>query len=138
RSRVRRRRSCTSLFPSTIPPNASPTSLWPVRCWGGSPACRSRRDCATRQRGSGVPERPRVSAVVVNYNAREHLLECVRSLRADGVDEVIVVDNASEDGSLAAVAVLDPDVVCIPTGGNLGFGSAANRGLAVSRGEYAA
>ena len=85
-----------------------------------------------------MPERPRVSAVVVNYNARDHLLECVRSLRADGVEEIIVVDNASYDGSLAAVTALDPDVVCVPTGGNLGFGSAANRGLAVASGEYAA
>ena len=84
--------------------------------------------------GDGV----RLSAVVVNYNARRHLLECVRSLRAEGVDEIVVVDNDSSDGSLAAVAALDPEVACVPTGGNLGFGAAANRGLAVARGEYAA
>jgi N-acetylglucosaminyl-diphospho-decaprenol L-rhamnosyltransferase len=86
----------------------------------------------------GVANRPRVSAVVVNYNARDHLLECVRSLRADGVDEIVVADNASTDGSLPAVSRLDPDVVPVPTGGNLGFGSAANRGLAVTTGEYVA
>ena len=85
-----------------------------------------------------MAERPRVSAVVVNYNAHDHLLECVRSLRADGVDEIVVVDNASRDGSLAAIGVADPDVIAVPTGGNLGFGSAANRGLAVARGEYIA
>ena len=85
-----------------------------------------------------MAERPRVSAVVVNYNARDHLLECERSLRADGVDEIVVVDNASTDGSLEAVAKLDADVVRVPTGGNLGFGSAANRGLAVAGGEYVA
>jgi N-acetylglucosaminyl-diphospho-decaprenol L-rhamnosyltransferase len=79
-----------------------------------------------------------VSAVVVNYNARAHLLECVRSLRSESVDEIIVVDNASSDGSLAAVAALDADVECVPTGGNLGFGSAANRGLAVATGDYVA
>jgi N-acetylglucosaminyl-diphospho-decaprenol L-rhamnosyltransferase len=79
-----------------------------------------------------------VSAVVVNYNARNHLLECVRSLRSEGVDEVIVVDNASTDGSLAAVAARDAEVVCVPTGGNLGFGSAANRGIAVASGAYVA
>ena len=83
-------------------------------------------------------ERPRVSAVVVNYNARDHLLDCVRSLRADGVDEIVIVDNASTDGSVEAVTVLDPDVVLVPTGGNLGFGSAANRGLSVAQGEYVA
>jgi len=79
-----------------------------------------------------------VSAVIVNYNARDHLVECVRSVRADGVDEIIVVDNASTDGSLERVAKIDPDVVTVETGGNLGFGSAANRGLAVARGEYVA
>lgn len=76
--------------------------------------------------------------MVVNYNAREHLLECVRSLRAAGVEEVVVVDNGSRDGSLAAVTAMDPDAVVVPTGGNLGFGAAANRGLAVARGDYAA
>jgi N-acetylglucosaminyl-diphospho-decaprenol L-rhamnosyltransferase len=80
----------------------------------------------------------RVSAVVVNYNARTHLLECLHSLRAEGVEEIIVVDNASSDGSLDAVARADPEVVILPTGGNLGFGSAANRGLAVARGTYVA
>jgi N-acetylglucosaminyl-diphospho-decaprenol L-rhamnosyltransferase len=85
-----------------------------------------------------VGDHPRVSAVVINYNARDHLLECVRSLRADGVDEIVVADNASTDGSLPAVSRLDPDVVPVPTGGNLGFGSAANRGLAVTTGEYVA
>ncbi|MBV8161877.1 MAG: glycosyltransferase family 2 protein [Acidimicrobiia bacterium] len=79
-----------------------------------------------------------MSAVVVNYNARDHLLECVRSLRADSVGEIVVVDNGSGDGSLEAVAALDGDVVTVSTGGNLGFGSAANRGLAVARGEYVA
>jgi N-acetylglucosaminyl-diphospho-decaprenol L-rhamnosyltransferase len=79
-----------------------------------------------------------VGAVVINYNARDHLLECMRSLRADGVEEIVVVDNASTDGSLDAVAKLDADAVLVPTGGNLGFGSAANRGLAVTRGEYVA
>jgi N-acetylglucosaminyl-diphospho-decaprenol L-rhamnosyltransferase len=85
-----------------------------------------------------VAERPRATAVVVNYNARDHLVECLRSLRADGVEEIVVVDNASTDGSRAAVARLDPEVEVVPTGGNLGFGAAANRGLAVARAEYVA
>ncbi len=79
-----------------------------------------------------------VSAVVVNYNARGHLLECVRSLRTDGVGEIIVVDNDSSDGSLDAVAAADSDVELVPSGGNLGFGAAANRGLAVARHHYVA
>ena len=71
-----------------------------------------------------------VAAVVVNYNARDHLLDCVRSLRAEGVQEVVVVDNASTDGSGPALAASDPDAVWLATGANIGFGAAANRGAA--------
>lgn len=73
-----------------------------------------------------------ISAVIVNYNAGEHLLACVRSLRVDGVAEVIVVDNASTDGSLAALAAGDPDTRIVHAGGNLGYGRAANRGAALA------
>ncbi|HZQ26813.1 MAG TPA: glycosyltransferase family 2 protein [Acidimicrobiales bacterium] len=68
-----------------------------------------------------------VSAVVVNYNAGDHLRDCVRSLRADGVGDVVVADNASRDRSLDG---LDSDVVVVHTGANLGFGTGANRGAA--------
>ena len=77
----------------------------------------------------------RVSAVIVNYNTRDHLLACVRSLREEGVADVVVVDNGSEDGSTPAVAAADPDVVVLGTGGNLGYGAAANRGSGVATGE---
>ena len=83
-----------------------------------------------------MPSQTRVSAVTVNYNARDHLVACIRSLRDDGVEEVVVVDNASSDGSLDAAGRADPAAVLVPTGGNLGFGAAANRGLAVASGEY--
>ena len=73
-----------------------------------------------------------VAAVVVNYNAREHLLACVRSLRCEGVDDVVVVDNDSRDGSGSALAAVDPGARFIPTGANLGFGTAANRGVAAT------
>jgi N-acetylglucosaminyl-diphospho-decaprenol L-rhamnosyltransferase len=73
-----------------------------------------------------------VAAVVVNYNAGAVLLDCVRSLRAEGVDEVVVVDNASTDGSLAALRASDPAAVVVETGANLGYGAAANRGVAAS------
>ena len=76
-----------------------------------------------------------VSAVVVNYNARDHLLECVRSLRAEGVADVIVADNASADGSREALARSDPAARVLDTGGNLGYGRAANRGVAAAEGD---
>lgn len=71
---------------------------------------------------------------MVNYNARDHLLNCVRSLRADGVAEVVVVDNGSNDGSAEAVRRADPDAVWLSTGRNLGYGGAANRGVARATG----
>ena len=70
----------------------------------------------------------RIGAVIVNYNDREHLLACVRSLRQSGVGNLVVADNASADGSGEALASDDPDATFMPTGGNLGYGTAANRG----------
>ncbi|MEY2567826.1 MAG: N-acetylglucosaminyl-diphospho-decaprenol L-rhamnosyltransferase [Actinomycetota bacterium] len=69
-------------------------------------------------------------AVVVNYNAGSHLVACIRSLRAEGVERIVVADNASTDGSLEAAVASDPDIEVVHTGSNLGFGSAANRGAA--------
>lgn len=77
----------------------------------------------------------RVSAVIVNYNARQHLVECVRSLRADGVSDIVVADNGSTDGSGEALKGADSNVNWLPSGGNLGYGGGANRGAALARGD---
>ncbi len=77
-----------------------------------------------------------VGAVVVNYNTRDHLLQCVRSLRADGVGQVVVVDNASADGSGQALEQGDPDAVLLTMTSNLGYGTAANRGVAATDTDY--
>lgn len=74
----------------------------------------------------------------MNYNARDHLLACVRSLRDDGAGEVVVIDNASSDGSVAALRAADPEVAVVEAGVNLGFGAAANRGVALTVGELVA
>ena len=76
-----------------------------------------------------------VSAVVVNYNAGELLMGCVASLLRSGANEVIIVDNASSDSSvadcLAGIRGSDASsVAVIQTGANLGYGRAANRGAA--------
>jgi N-acetylglucosaminyl-diphospho-decaprenol L-rhamnosyltransferase len=77
-------------------------------------------------------ESPRgaIAAVVVNHDAGKALLACVASLQADGVREVVVVDNASSDGSPEALMAVEPAVRLVPTGANLGYGAAANRGVA--------
>ena len=77
-----------------------------------------------------------VSAIVINYNAGEHVIECVRSLRYDGVGDVLVVDNASSDGSIARLRAVFPDVRVHETGGNFGYGGGVNRGLPLVTGEF--
>jgi N-acetylglucosaminyl-diphospho-decaprenol L-rhamnosyltransferase len=71
-----------------------------------------------------------VTAVVVNYNARDVLVACLTSLRAEGVDEIVVVDNGSVDGSESVVRGTDPAAVWLPSGANVGYGRAANLGAA--------
>jgi N-acetylglucosaminyl-diphospho-decaprenol L-rhamnosyltransferase len=78
------------------------------------------------------------SAVVVNYNAGPHLLACVVSLRADGVDDIVVVDNGSVDGSIDALRNEDRKARVIEPGRNRGFGGAANVGVAATDSEYVA
>ena len=71
-----------------------------------------------------------MAAVVVNYKAKDFALEAVRSLRAEGLLDVVVADNASDDGMQTALQQADPDVVFVQTGRNLGYGTGVNRGVA--------
>lgn len=72
----------------------------------------------------------RIAAVIVNYNARDYLVECVRSLRDAGIELIVVADNASTDGSVAALRAADATVTIVETGGNFGYGGGVNRGVA--------
>ncbi|MBA3653661.1 MAG: glycosyltransferase family 2 protein [Actinobacteria bacterium] len=76
------------------------------------------------------------TAVVVNFNAGSHLINCVESLMRGGVDRIVVVDNGSSDGSTARLAASNPDVVVVATGANLGYGGGVNRGLDRVDDEY--
>jgi hypothetical protein len=79
-----------------------------------------------------------VSIVIVNYNTRQLTAECLDSVfaKTNGLRfEVILVDNASRDGSAEQFAA-DPRIVFIAGGGNLGFGRANNRGLQAARGRH--
>jgi len=81
-----------------------------------------------------------LSIIIVNYNTKQLLDDCLQSLaaaeRPSGGMEIIVVDNASSDGSQAMVAEQYPDVQLIASEANLGFAAANNRGTAVARGRY--
>ena len=72
---------------------------------------------------------PHVSILVVSYNTRDLTVACLRSIFAAPLGlpfEVIVVDNASDDGSADAVAQQFPQVRLIRSADNLGFAAANN------------
>ncbi len=77
-----------------------------------------------------------VSAVVVNYNAREYLLACMASLSGQGLAMVVVADNGSGDGSAQALSERYPAAKWVATGANFGYGTAANIGAALVDGAY--
>ena len=74
----------------------------------------------------------RTAAVVVNYESGSALTRCVEGLRSDGIAEVVVVDNGSLDGSVKRLLDGVPDVEVLVSGSNLGYGAAANRGVAAT------
>jgi len=81
-----------------------------------------------------------ISIVIVNWNTRELLRDCLNSISqaAPGiVYEIIVVDNASHDGSVSMVQRDFPAVIIIENPSNKGFAVANNQGLAIMSGRYA-
>jgi len=72
-----------------------------------------------------------VSAIVVNYNGRQFVQDCLQSLLSQSwpVNEVIVVDNASTDGSLQQIQDSFPTVKAVALEKNFGFPAACNRGI---------
>jgi len=80
----------------------------------------------------------RLSIIIVNWNTRQLLLDCLSSIACSGPPdgiEIWVVDNASTDGSAEAVRAAFPDVRLIVNRGNVGFAAANNQAIAASRGE---
>jgi GT2 family glycosyltransferase len=80
-----------------------------------------------------------LSIIIVNWNTRQDLLECLGSIFAGpppGEFEVVVVDNASSDGSADAVARLYPQVRLLRCRENMGFARANNRAAAIAMGQY--
>jgi N-acetylglucosaminyl-diphospho-decaprenol L-rhamnosyltransferase len=73
-----------------------------------------------------------VAVVVVNYESGPALARCVEGFRAEGAAELVIVDNGSTDGSVAALRRRFPDVDVLVPGRNLGYGAAANRGVAAT------
>lgn len=81
----------------------------------------------------------KLSVVIVNYNVKFFLEQCLHSVRkaARNIDcEVFVVDNNSVDGSMAMVREKFPEVKIIANTDNRGFSKANNQAIKVAAGEY--
>ena len=80
----------------------------------------------------------RLSIIIVSFNAREHLENCLRSLTSTPPampHDITVVDNHSADDSVAAVSDRWPQVQLIAQGSNTGFAAANNVGIRATHGE---
>lgn len=88
-----------------------------------------------------TPPSPAVTVIVVNWNVRNLLRECLRSIdaqrRRPASDyEVIVVDNASTDDSASMVRREFPWVTLVENSDNVGFARANNQAHALARGQH--
>lgn len=80
-----------------------------------------------------------LSVVIVNYNVKHFLEQCLLSVRkaVHGLEaEVFVVDNQSTDGSVEMVQTKFPEVKLIANNDNLGFSKANNQAIRLSKGKY--
>src|SRR3989344_2256511 len=79
-----------------------------------------------------------VSIIIVNWNARENLQECLSALFKISYKnyEVILVDNGSKDDSVKFVKSNYPDIKIVESGKNLGFAGGNNLGFKQARGKY--
>lgn len=86
-----------------------------------------------------VPSRPDLSIVIINWNTLQMLREVLASVAANAgrlALQVIVVDNASEDGSADMVAAEFPEVTLIRNQENRGFAAANNQGFRIATGRH--
>jgi GT2 family glycosyltransferase len=80
-----------------------------------------------------------ITVVLLNYNTRDLLASCIRSVQetSDGLDlEIIVVDNASSDGSQRMMKERFPEVLLVENEENLGSARGTNRGIKLSTAPY--
>jgi GT2 family glycosyltransferase len=78
------------------------------------------------------------SVIIVSYNNRNDLAECLPSLISQSYanKELIIVDNASVDGTVAFVREQFPDVILVESKSNLGYAEGNNLGFRHSHGDY--
>ncbi|MFA6587711.1 MAG: glycosyltransferase family 2 protein [Patescibacteria group bacterium] len=87
-----------------------------------------------------MENQPEVSIIILNYKTRGLLRQCLRGIASSGdkiSKQIIVVDNASSDGSIDMLEAEFPEVVIIASPENRGFGAGMNLGLKRATGRYA-
>jgi GT2 family glycosyltransferase len=80
-----------------------------------------------------------ISIIIVNYNVKEFVLNLLESLKKAVINistEIIIVDNASDDGSVEAIKEKHPNVKMIVNKKNVGFGAANNQAFEIASGNY--
>jgi GT2 family glycosyltransferase len=77
-----------------------------------------------------------LSIIILNYNTRNLLHQTLQSIRSNPTWEIIVVDNASADDSVAFMKKNYPTVRLIENSDNLGFAAGNNIGIACAQGKY--
>lgn len=75
-----------------------------------------------------------ISILIVSYNTKDLLEKNLRQL-SGGDYEIIVIDNASCDGTLEMIEQKFPHVICMPLSKNIGFGPANNKGAKRAKGD---
>ena len=83
-----------------------------------------------------VEKKVNISIVILSFNTKELLKNCLESLK-DLKVEIIVVDNGSTDGSLQLINSLKwPNLKIIANKKNLGYGAGNNQGIKIAQGDY--
>jgi len=80
-----------------------------------------------------------LSIIIVNYNVKEflqNLLHSIEKASSNISKEIIIIDNASDDGSVEIIKEKFPSVILIENKTNVGFGRANNQGLEIAKGNY--
>jgi GT2 family glycosyltransferase len=87
---------------------------------------------------NGTTDKPLVSVIIVNFNGLHHLVRCLPTVRQQTYSnfEVMIVDNASTDGSAEHVKAHFPDMRLVETGSNLGYAGGNNVGFEAANGDY--
>jgi N-acetylglucosaminyl-diphospho-decaprenol L-rhamnosyltransferase len=88
--------------------------------------------------GAAAPPPPRTTVVVVTYRSREHLPACLEAVEAasgEAAIETVIVDNGSDDGTVAYLRRRQPQARVIENGSNRGFSAAVNQGVKATRGD---